>query len=171
MLKTVRDFLGREDTTLKARLLSELPGILNWALDGWERLQKRGHFIQPESARDEVEALANGSNPVPRFVEDECAVDDEYTVDGDDESPKLKVWTLKDDLYRAYRRWCEDQKEPKPFGSDTFFRKLKETHPNLRDYRPRKAGDKRARYVMGIALLTEEEKADRLKNEETPHAA
>jgi hypothetical protein len=49
---------------LKARLLSELSGILNWALRGWDRLQERGHFVQPETAMDEVDLLANSSNPL-----------------------------------------------------------------------------------------------------------
>jgi len=158
ILKTIKNFLGHEDTGLKGRLLSELPGILNWALDGWDRLQQRGHFMQPESALDEVELLANSSSPLVRFVGDDCAIDE-----------SAGAWAAKDDLYRAYLRWCEDQKVSKPLSSDGFFRKLKEAYPTLRDYRPRKGGI-RTRYLMGIVLMTEQEKAERMAEEEKPDA-
>ena len=38
-------FFGREDPGLTDRLMGELPGILNWAIEGYERLQARGHFV------------------------------------------------------------------------------------------------------------------------------
>lgn len=39
-----RSFYGREDPALTNRLLGELPGILNWAMEGYRRLRARGHF-------------------------------------------------------------------------------------------------------------------------------
>ena len=49
VLSFKHSFLGREDIALGAKLAAELPGILNWALEGWRRLQQRGHFVQPDS--------------------------------------------------------------------------------------------------------------------------
>jgi len=46
------DLSGRKDKTLTDRLLRELPGILNWSICGWRRLQERGEFLQPESGRN-----------------------------------------------------------------------------------------------------------------------
>jgi putative DNA primase/helicase len=162
ILKTKKNFLGHEDLSLKAKLLSELAGILNWALDGWDRLQERSYFVQPESAMDEVELLANSSNPLTRFVDDECVLDE-----------KPDVWTAKEELHRSYLRWCEDQKIGKPLGSDNFFRKLKDAYPTLRDYRPRtrQRPKARPRFLMGIRLMTEQQKAERLATEEKPDAA
>jgi P4 family phage/plasmid primase-like protien len=45
-LVLVHSFYGREDPGLTARLLTELPGILNWALHGYRRLRQRGYFVQ-----------------------------------------------------------------------------------------------------------------------------
>src|SRR5690606_6528259 len=39
-----RSFLGAEDLTLDRKLEAELPGILNWAIEGWRRLKAQGHF-------------------------------------------------------------------------------------------------------------------------------
>ncbi len=55
ILATRRSWAGREDRRLTAKLLTELPGILIWAIEGWRRLRKRGHFRQPKSSRHLVE--------------------------------------------------------------------------------------------------------------------
>ena len=49
ILKLVNCFFGKEDHTLEDRLTLELPGILNWALEGKRRLAERGRFVQPAS--------------------------------------------------------------------------------------------------------------------------
>ena len=36
-----------KDVTLKPRIQLEGPGILNWCLEGWERLTRRGYFVKP----------------------------------------------------------------------------------------------------------------------------
>jgi putative DNA primase/helicase len=48
-LRTHRSFCGTEDVTLTNTLLHELPGILNWAIEGWERLHSRGCFETPQT--------------------------------------------------------------------------------------------------------------------------
>jgi phage/plasmid-associated DNA primase len=167
VLKTTVSFLGREDRTLKNKLLTELSGILNWSLDGWERLQERGHFIQPESALDEIDTLMHGGGTVARFVERECQIDGHDVLDHE------KARTLKQDLYGTYHQWCEDQKEDRSLSYDVFFQRLKDAYPVVRDFRPdKRAGEtgKRPRYVKGIRLLTTEEKETRKQEEEAPHA-
>jgi putative DNA primase/helicase len=62
-------FLGREDLGLFEKLLPELTGILNWALDGRERLYKRGYFVQPKSADDMVQQLNDLGSPEKAFLD------------------------------------------------------------------------------------------------------
>src|SRR5262249_28072044 len=50
VLTLTTNFYGKEDTGLSGTLEKELQGILNWALEGWDRLQRRGHFLQPPSS-------------------------------------------------------------------------------------------------------------------------
>ena len=47
VLMLTNSFYGREDRRLTDRLLTELPGILNWSIAGWQRLNRRGYFLQP----------------------------------------------------------------------------------------------------------------------------
>lgn len=44
-LETAQTFYGKEDIQMTTKLLKELPGILNWSIEGLKRLRERGHFI------------------------------------------------------------------------------------------------------------------------------
>src|ERR1019366_4858603 len=61
VLTMMESFFGREDPGLADKLISELPGILNQAIDGWKRLHARGHFVQPAASADAVQQLADMS--------------------------------------------------------------------------------------------------------------
>ncbi|QDU67328.1 phage/plasmid primase, P4 family [Engelhardtia mirabilis] len=98
-LVMTESFLGREDHGLTARLLSELPGILNWAVEGWRRLRDRGHFVLPGSSRDAVQDLLDMASPVSAFVRDVCVLDPEARVE-------------KGQLYAVWREWCLARGEP-----------------------------------------------------------
>ena len=50
-LPMVKSFYGSENVALTAELLTEIPAIFNWALDGLDRLRSRGYFQPPESSR------------------------------------------------------------------------------------------------------------------------
>lgn len=110
-LRLTESFYGKEDTGLTDRLLNELPGILNWAIDGWRRLHDRGHFLIPQSVQDVVQEIEDLSSPVSAFVRDECVV-----------GPGHRVGV--DVLYEAWRRWCEQEGRQVVSTKQTFGRDL-----------------------------------------------
>ena len=57
-----------------ARLLTELPGIFNWAVHGYQLLRQRGYFAQPASAREAIEDLEVLASPIKAFINDRCNV-------------------------------------------------------------------------------------------------
>jgi putative DNA primase/helicase len=114
----VQSFLNREDPQLSSRLYGELPGILNWALDGLQRLRERGHFVMPQSALAEVRQLEDLTSPVRSFVRDCCVIDGERQVN-------VKL------LYLGWKTWCEQQGHP-PGSSQTFGRDLHAASPQVR---------------------------------------
>jgi P4 family phage/plasmid primase-like protien len=95
-LKMTESFLGREDHDLDDRLRPELPGILNWAIEGWRRLQDRGRFVLPGSARQTIQDLGDLAAPVAAFVRDRCVLEPGASI-------------LKDALYAEYQAWCAEQ--------------------------------------------------------------
>ena len=75
ILRFTRSFYDREDTGLFDRLRRELPGILRWAIEGWDRLRRRGRFVQPRSAGDLVAAMDELASPISVFLKDRCVLD------------------------------------------------------------------------------------------------
>jgi P4 family phage/plasmid primase-like protien len=110
-LRLTESFYGKEDTGLTDRLLGELPGILNWAIEGWRRLNERGHFLIPTSVKDMVQEIEDLSSPVSAFVRDECVVGPGHRV-------------AVDVLYDAWRRWCDQEGRQIVTTKQTFGRDL-----------------------------------------------
>jgi putative DNA primase/helicase len=67
-------FFGREDHELGSKLAAELPGILNWALDGLDRLTTQGFFtaLTSEQNKTLVEEMLGASNPLRQFIAEHC---------------------------------------------------------------------------------------------------
>jgi putative DNA primase/helicase len=138
MFQFTTSFLGREDLGLTARLLRDLPGIVLWALEGLDRLRQRGHLIRPQSA-DELHAdMVEQTSPIRAFVEDCCIVGDGNQVD-------------RDDLFGAWRKWCETQGRDHPGTKVGFGRQLAAAFPEIKRAQPR-AGGTRLNVYSGARL-------------------
>jgi putative DNA primase/helicase len=136
-LKFDQSFYGREDVSLTDKLLAELPGILNWALDGLERLDGRGRFTEPLSGQAEAEAVRRLSDPIGAFLDDWCQI-------GPDRSISL------DALYLRYKAWCESEGRTKDTTTkEIFSRDLRPKIPGLVTKRER-IGGKQTRHLYGV---------------------
>ena len=71
-----RNFVGREDTTLKDRLPLEAPGLAVWSLEGLRRLRENGSFTEPSSSRSLADDFRKVTSPVSEFIEDCCLLDE-----------------------------------------------------------------------------------------------
>ncbi len=131
-------FLGREDPRLTGRILGELPGIFNWAVEGWRELQLRGHFEPPKSSRGLVEDIREIASPVAQFVADCC-----------ESRPGAAVPV--DRLYHQYRAWCDGQGKVSILEKAVFGRDLKAVLPRITNVQ-RSTGGLRTRYYEGIGL-------------------
>lgn len=141
-------FYGREDHTLTDRLMRELPGIFNWALEGWRRLQaQRGKFTQTELGMKAAEDVERNASPVSAFVKDECAIEP---------SARIKL----DDLHREYMRWRATERMDGAITITTasLSRNLLSAFPTISTEREGSArrGD-RTHWVNGIRLREEGE--------------
>ena len=132
-------FYGREDPTLTDQLLDELPGILNWSLDGLAELRNNARFTEPSSSADAVRELEDLASPVGAFVRDRCQLGPEHTV-------------ACDELYRAWRSWCEDHGRDRPGTAQTFGRDIRAAVVGLKVSMPRGEDGRQRRHYVGIGL-------------------
>jgi putative DNA primase/helicase len=140
ILRFTRSFYGQEDLALFDRLRPELPGILRWAIAGWERLNRRGRFVQPGSAGELVATMDELTSPIAAFLRDRCIVDAEATC------PVPSV-------YEAWRSWCQEHGRDAVGDGHSFGRDLHAALPDLTTIRPRTALG-RLRHYQGIRLRT-----------------
>jgi len=139
LLRTERTFLEQEIRALAAKLLVELPGILCWAIVGWQRLRTRGYFVQPEEGLDLLEELSDLNSPIGAFIKERCQVG-------------YAEWrTSASDLFAAWRAWCRANGRRDCGSVQTFGRDLKAALPALRTAYPRGSGYRRIVYD-GIRL-------------------
>jgi len=127
--------VGREDPTLKARLLDELPGILAWAIEGLRDLDAAGRFHEPESSRELAAEVRRQQGPVQPFIEDTCA----FAAS----APPVPL----DELFPAYRAWAVRNEVEHKLDKERFSRAL--TSAGLTVERKMINGV-RARRVLGI---------------------
>ena len=141
VLRFTQSFLGREDTGLTGKLIGELPGILNWALDGQAVLHAKGAFTQPRSGVAAVNELRRRTTPLLGFMEDRLEITDD-----------LGNFVEKDALYQVYKRWCEAEGMKFFAQKNNFFAELyANSGGRLMPVRPRIGGD-RVNAVGGVNL-------------------
>ena len=116
-------YIGKEDRTLKSRLKVEAQTgkIINFALRGLRSLREQRIFVAPKSSTKILKSFVELTSPVTEFLSDCCTTD--ATV-----SPGQ--FTTKDELYEAWRHWCEEQGR-KPGLKQQFGRWLLSACPKI----------------------------------------
>ena len=135
-------FFGREDHELGAKLAAELPGILNWALGGLDRLTKQGKFTELTSSAGLIEEIRDSASPIMAFLAEKCGTVPKRSID-------------KQVLYLAWCGWCS-QTGHEPGSKESLTKKLVAAlgrdviNP---DAKVRQGNQKRVRVYHGIDLL------------------
>jgi P4 family phage/plasmid primase-like protien len=89
-------FIGREDTKLGEKLQGEIPGILNWALEGSRAIMAGEKLIQSEAGKRMVEDIDISNDAVKCFIRDCVAfVNDPYA-----KAPFNDIWAY-------FKEWCQ----------------------------------------------------------------
>jgi putative DNA primase/helicase len=151
LLMSSKSWLGKEDVTLEDAILEELPGILNFALDGLQRLVENGNRFTRVPAFDEaIVEMRDLASPVAAFVRQSCKLGN----DKDGKPLTIKV----DDLYAAFKAWAEANGHPR-IAKETFGRDLLALPQGFRKSHPREDGERVYKYV-GLDIRIEPDPAD-----------
>lgn len=122
------------DRDLIYKLEAELPGILNWAIQGCLDWQKAGRLIAPGRVKEATEAYKSESDRLREFITENC-----FT------GKASKFSVVFSTLYSAYVTWCKSNDEM-PLGKMSFRSALEE-----RGF-PARNGTGNQVTVYGIAL-------------------
>lgn len=140
VLRTVPSFVGREDRTLEARLMEELPGIFRWAVEGARLLIAAGGFSPPAATRETAARFKDQMADVAAFVKDECKLGG--------------GWETKETLYGRFKDWSDEVGFEKPMAKHIFGKKLLAACPNIRETRLAKdLAGRRPWAYEGISLV------------------
>jgi P4 family phage/plasmid primase-like protien len=92
----------KRDTDLDRKLQNELPGILNWALEGLQRLREQGGFTGDLTPGHTAEKWDKWGHTADRFASHCLEIGNAGKVEP---VPKKKV-------YRVYQQFCEQESMP-----------------------------------------------------------
>ena len=105
-----RTFAAEEqDKHLSEKLMEELPGILNWAIEGSLEWQRNG-LQTPQIVEDQVTEYKSAMDSISQFVSEECEVGKDHSY-------------AASKFYQAYRDWCSGAGR-KPQSATAFKRAL-----------------------------------------------
>ena len=99
----------QQDRELADRLISELPGILQWAMQGCIEWRKIG-LSPPASVLKSTQEYREDNDSVGQWIESACSLD-------------ATLRTSAKDLYNSYCEWC-DSSSIEPLHSTKFGKEL-----------------------------------------------
>ncbi|MFC9748854.1 DNA primase family protein [Streptomyces niveus] len=140
VLNMTVSWLGKEDTTLTGKLADEMPGILNWSLEGLARLGRTGRITEPAASQDAVVSMQDIASPTSAFVRERCTTGPACTVP-------------VDALWNTWREWAEDNGVKATGTKQLFGRNLLSVVPQLNRTRPRDEYGQRVATYHGITLI------------------
>ncbi len=122
-----------KNPNLKRDLQEELPGILNFALEGLKRLYETGDFTQVQCSLDTKMEWEVSADQVKAFVRDECVLEAGAT-------------TSISELYIRYQNWADE------YGLKTVVNKNTLTKRLLSMRCERKRGSQGTHMIAGVKL-------------------
>ncbi len=104
----------KQDKLLASKIIeSELPGILNWILEGLKRLLEQGKFTKCKISEDVLNRYKIESDSVQMYLE-------EFNIQ---KSPDTKDYKPLKIIYEVYRTFCLDNGY-KPLNKSNFTKRL-----------------------------------------------
>lgn len=101
----------RDPDYFKKYLEPELPGIMNYALEGYDHLIKQKCFTKCPASDQAVQRYMRESSPVKTFVSESCTLD-----------PNQRV--QKQELFEAFTKFCERYNFKQNFNYIRFTREM-----------------------------------------------
>ncbi|MDC1175537.1 phage/plasmid primase, P4 family, partial [Bacteriovoracaceae bacterium] len=126
----------KRNNNLKDELMKELTGIINWSIEGYQRLIKNDGFSHCEASLESKEEFIRDMDSVKTFLDENCTV-----------SPSFSEMCMS--LYESYKAFT-DENGYKSCSSGEFGKRMKSYYPEI--VRERDGSSLRPYKYIGIAL-------------------
>lgn len=124
----------KADKDLVGKLKTELPGIFNWAYEGYKKLKQTKGFTETSYQQEIMEEFIKIINPVAAFIE---------------ENLRTYIGTMsRIELYNKYKQWCVEaghQSQSRNKFMQNFRKTIAQVMPDVKD---KKSGNNRY-FVFG----------------------
>ena len=121
------------DPALLQKLVAEVSGISNWAIDGLARLRENGRFAIPSKMAATLNVYRRENSKTLAFLQDRVVIHQSLDTGN---LPGVEVvngdvgCVFCDDLKKSYVLWCEDSFVVDN-GEGHFFKNLNQVLPKL----------------------------------------
>lgn len=153
-----------QDRQLAEKLQSELPGILNWAIDGCLQWQNNGGLASPTVVEEATEEYKTDMNALQQFLNDEC----EAGSDTD--------FCHARDLFDRYKLWASENNESavnvrefKREMENNGYKQVKKSSGNV--WNSLKLKDRSTEIMDRINMESETASAERVNDIHSPRTA
>jgi putative DNA primase/helicase len=140
-----KSFKGKEDPTLHDKLMAELPGILNWAIDGARAIMDGQKLMQSAAGETAIQEIAEVLDSIQGFIADAI----EFTSD----TSTGKSFINSKTLYETYKQWCRDANMG-THGMKRFFQEFK-SKAGQRVVASRSPDRRRTKGFYGVRLIAD----------------
>lgn len=120
---------------------TELPGLMNWALEGWRRAKERGALSIPQRSQDIRQRVADSSSPILPFIRECIVVKDDK-----------RSFVQTPAVYAVFKEWYVSQHGDgaRPYGPKKFWNKMAVNLPRLSI--PGREETRHAGHSIGIGI-------------------
>jgi putative DNA primase/helicase len=129
---------AEQDRMFVEKLKSELPGIFNWAIEGFWRLRQQGHFTESQVSRQALDDYRLESNPAKGFLLEHCVADANST------EPCANVY----DLYRR----AVGLDGLRPLDAKQFGKEVRKVFPSVERKKLTRGGGDRVWCYAGLKV-------------------
>lgn len=136
--KTIAE--DKQIDTLAEELKKELPGILNWSIEGLINLNAAGRFTMPAGSKTMLEEYRRDANPARAYLLEN------YQPSNNGEYVGCET------LYNDYKSYC-NSKGYRPLVDRAFGKEVHRAFPDIKSKRPG-SGNTRLRVYEGITSVT-----------------
>lgn len=116
-----------QDRSIKKKLFAELPGIFNFAMDGWRRLEEQEGFTHSKKSNEALQKIREESCNAYQWIENHVEFEKDFNINGVGKNSLELFYPL--DLFNAYSK-----QEKFTFRPVEFYRRIN-AHPVMKRHR------------------------------------